>query len=578
MKKSRILSLLLAAALLCGCGAKKTESAAPEKTETISIPAATAAPEPTATPEPTAAPTPEITWSDGVHADVDFDDMTWEIYDTTLFNERCEQLSRTEDAGEAEELYRWLAGEYNKLRTYSELVWIDFYASNGEDDEISDACQQIDDMLSEAGDTLFAALASALEGPVRRELTAVMGEENARSYVGYEEMSERESYLWNRETELELRYNELVDRTDISEPSLNYQLGRIFLDLVKIRNELAELNGYDTYAEYAYEMSYGRDYTPEDAARLCEQIKPYARKYYADCYYCDVFQEDIGYFSAGELIDMLSEYAPRISPEAAAAQRYMEDHGLYLIESMNLISGLGYTTTLPAYNAPFLYNSLYGNVYDVTSMFHEFGHYYDAFVNPEPDPLGSYGSYDIYEIHSTSLEALTCGWYDEIFGEEADKARIYCLDSLIDNVVSGCIYDEFQQYVYAHPDMSPDDVNKAYRDISASYGVSFRSASGAYYWMYVSHNFESPFYYISYAVSTLASLQVWALAEKDRDAAIELYNDIVSRGAFDDTYCELVRDVGLKLFTEDLDACFRDAYAALDDLCRRYDAGLMDAA
>ena len=54
MKRSRIFSLLLAAALLCGCGAKKTETVSPsptapsEKTETISLPRTTAVPEPTA--------------------------------------------------------------------------------------------------------------------------------------------------------------------------------------------------------------------------------------------------------------------------------------------------------------------------------------------------------------------------------------------------------------------------------------------------------------------------------------------------------------------------------------------------
>lgn len=33
--------------------------------------------------------------------------------------------------------------------------------------------------------------------------------------------------------------------------------------------------------------------------------------------------------------------------------------------------------------------------------------------------------------------------------------------------------------------------------------------------MQVNHNFESPFYYISYAVSMLASLQIYEMAEND---------------------------------------------------------------
>jgi RNA polymerase sporulation-specific sigma factor len=41
-------------------------------------------------------------------------------------------------------------------------------------------------------------------------------------------------------------------------------------------------------------------------------------------------------------------------------------------------------------------------------------------------------------------------------------------------------------------------------------------------WTYVSHNFESPFYYISYALSTLTSFQLWSMAKRDREGALSL--------------------------------------------------------
>ena len=595
----RIIALLLTLALLTGCGSNRTPAGDSAAAMSTAAPAASAAPaeKPTAAPtekpstEPTAAPTPEtapgpetgvlaqedIVWID-THADVRFDDMSWEIYDMSQFNAAAEALRNASDEEEAERLYNWLVGEYNRLRTYSELVWIAFYSSNNTDGALADACQQIDDILTEAGDTLLSAASDAVNGASGGAFSAFVGEDLAAELADYEDMTDREAELLARETELELRYNELDEAGHYSQRSLNQQMGEVFLELIRVRNELAEIYDYDSYAAYAYDSVYGRDYTPEDAAALCRAIKPYARRYYADCYYSGAFQENMGSFSAGELMYLLREYAPRISPEAARAQQYMEEHGLYLLESANLVASLGFTTTLPMYNAPFLYNCLYGNaVYDVGDTFHEFGHYYDAYINPEPDPMGRGGSYDIFEIHSTSMEALLYGWYDEIFGDRADIARIYCLDGLIDNVVSGCIYDEFQQYCYAHPDMTVDEVNAAYYSIASSYGRQFYRASDRYGWMYVSHNFQSPFYYISYAVSTLASLQIWALAEHDREAAIEKYNDLVSRSAYDLSYFELMDTVGLKRFTEDLSACFREAYETLDDLCRRYDRGELAA-
>ena len=573
--------MLLVFALLGGCaapqavGAQGSDGAEPTPAATerpktgkgLAIPAMAVS----ETRSDGAVGTETITRSDGVHADTHYDDMHWEIYDMTEFKAQAERLSNTTDPAEAEELYRWLMDEYLRISTWSQLAWIDFYASEDEDGSIGKACEALDQALTEAGDVLQTAASHALEQDNSGDFGVYLGEAVAEELADYEEMSDREAELWNRETELVLEYNALLERDDLSEPALNYRMGTVFLELVRVRNELAEIYEYDSYAEFAYEMIFCRDFTPEDAAALSEAIKPYARRYYQDCYYSGVFQETIGEFSAGELMDLLREYAPRISPRAAEAQAYMEEHGLYLLESMDLVAPLGFTATLAMYNAPFLYNSLYGEVYDVMDTFHEFGHYYDAYVNPEPDPMFVGGSYDIFEIHSTSMEALLYGWYDEIFGEDAEKAKIYCLDSLMSNVVSGCIYDEFLQYVCAHPDMTVDEVNQAYYEIASSYGMGFFNGSMRYYWMYVNHNFESPFYYISYSVSALAALQIWALAEQDRDAAIALYNEMIDYGAYDYEYCELLKTLGLHVFTEDLDACIRDAYAQLEDLCFRYE-------
>lgn len=574
MKKTacKLTALMLCACLLAGCGAK----AAPEA---ASLPAPSPAPEaiPAAALEESGTVPGRITWSDGVHADVDFDDLTWQVGNLTEFRALAERLSQTQDGEEARTLYQQLLDEYIRLRTDSELAWIDMYASAAGDERISRGCQEQDELVTQAGDILLTAASAALKGGCGEDLRAYVGEKLAADLADYEPMTERERELRAGETALEIRYNELESRADMDVRELNRQLGEIFLELIKLRNELAQIYEYSTYAEYAYDRIYGRDYTPGDAAALCEAVKPYARRFFRECCYNGALYEDYGQFSAGELMDMLRRYAPQISPEAARAQQYMERHGMYIMESSDNVAGVGFTTTLIMYNAPFLFNALYGSVYDVGSTFHEFGHYYDAFVNKEPGALEQKGSFDIFEIHSTSMECLASGWYDDIFGDDADYARLYSLYGLIDNVISGCIYDEFLQYAYAHPDMTPEDVNRAYRDIASSYGEPLYYDADSFYWMYVNHNFTSPFYYISYAASSLASLQIWTLAEHDRPGALALYNQLVSLGAYDLEYFELMDRVGLKRFTDDLDGCMGEAYEALADLCRRYDRGELAA-
>ena len=587
------ISLLLVLCLTAGCSQGPEPRVAEPTASPSAAPTVSEAPAPTAEPiaEPTAEPTPEPTaqqtqaeteaapaaeaaqqfYSGSEHAEVHFHDMSRELYDMSVFRGRAAELAAAASAGEAKRLYSLLLDDYVRLRTWSELAWIDFYATGGKDAELSDTCQTIDDMVTEAGDLLFSSASKALSGDASKEFSEFLGDERTEDLADYEDMTDRESELLSRETALTLAYNELTERRGIGAAAMNREAGEIFLELIRLRNELAQIYGYDSYAAYAYENVYGRDYTPEDAAALCDAIKPFARSYFRDCYYSQAFHAPQTSFTAEELMALLRRYAPKISPRAADAQQYMERNGLYILESSDTVSEVGFTTLLPWYNAPFLFDALYVGFYDVTSVFHEFGHYYDAFINPEPDPLSSSGSYDVFEIHSTALEALAMGWYDEIFGSKADLARIHTLDGLVYNVISGCLYDEFLRYAYANPDMTVDEINRAYANIALSYGEELYSLSARYGWMYVSHNFESPFYYISYAASSLVSLQFLTLSEKDPEAAMELYNTLVEIGAYGVNYEQTVRQIGLKLFTEDLDGIMAGPVDELILLCDRYE-------
>ena len=572
-KKEKILAGVLAGLLLlsgCAPAAQKTEEAVPAAKLATAAPAPETAALVTAAPE-TAAPAAAAA---AVHGDVDYADMTWYKYDTDEFTRRLEQFRTAETAEAAAAEYDWLYDQLRELDTLDELAWIRYYADVN-DTELYDNCVWTDDTYNGASDGLSAAVAEVLDGALGAEFTAHIGQDAADYLSGYEEMSQHESDLWAQETELELEYNQLIARDDLSEPELNAQAGDLYLKLVALRNEIAVLNGYDDFTDYAYEQYYDRDYTPEDAAVLCGQVKSFAQRYYENCYSCSVFWDDLGedaVFTPEELLGLLRKYAGSLSPTMAEAEAYMEKHGLYLLDTAENISDLGFTTTLPAYNAPFLYNCLYGTIHDVGDVVHEFGHYHDAYCNQQPNLLTSAGSYDIFEIHSTGLEVLFYGWYDEIFASAAEAARIYCLDGLIYNVITGCIFDEFQQKVYADPPATVDELNALYSSLCGEYGESVQSQSAAYYWMYVNHNFESPLYYISYAVSSLASLQIWALAQEDRNAAVSLYLDLVSRGAYAEGYCALLRDVGLTVFTDDFDGCISAAYGELENLCADYDA------
>lgn len=567
MKMKKSIALLLAMAMLslilCGC-ADDTETVGAVRSDG-SVSDALAAGLGVTVPEDE---TGRFASADGIHADVDYADMTWYIYDAAELLDKTAQLGETADGKEAADLYDWLMAEYAKVYTLDNLAYIDFYAHPG-DETLSDACRQLDSVLNEVNDALCTALSDALDGPAGSALRSYIGEDKATALVGYDEQTDRQREITERVSELTLQYNALIMEY-LSYDEETEKIGALYRELVDLHNEEAQIVGYKDYADYAYEASYGRDFTPDDAAALCEAVKPYARQYFGSLYYNEATYAD---FSADtdlterELVGLVTQYMPRVSDDAAKAAAYMEKHGLYFMDSAERVSDLGFTTTLDQYNAPFIYLALYGDQNDIQSMFHEFGHYYDAYVNPVPDLLLSVGSLDIFEIHSTGMEALSTGWYEDIYGEDADLARIRFLDSALYTVFSGCLFDEFQRVVYADPSLTPEQISQTFVTIARSYGLRSFGKEFSHYWMQVNHNFESPFYYISYAVSMLASLQIYEMAENDWAAAADFYNDLVSLGAFDYTYCELLDKVGLECFTDGLPACVSQAVEDMEALC-----------
>lgn len=567
MKMKKRIALLLAAAMLslilCGCADDAETAGAVRGDGSVSDALATGLG--VTVPEDE---TGRFASADGIHADVDYADMTWYIYDAAELLDKAARLGETADGKEAADLYDWLMAEYAKVYTLDNLAYIDFYAHPG-DETLSDACRQLDSVLNEVNDALCTALSDALDGPAGSALRSYIGEDKATALVGYDEQTDRQREITERVSELTLQYNALIMEY-LSYDEETEKIGALYRELVDLHNEEAQIVGYKDYADYAYEASYGRDFTPDDAAALCEAVKPYARQYFGSLYYNEATYAD---FSADtdlterELVGLVTQYMPCVSDDAAKAAAYMEKHGLYFMDSAERVSDLGFTTTLDQYNAPFIYLALYGDQNDIQSMFHEFGHYYDAYVNPVPDLLLSVGSLDIFEIHSTGMEALSTGWYEDIYGEDADLARIRFLDSALYTVFSGCLFDEFQRVVYADPTLTPEQISQTFVTIARSYGLRSFGKEFSHYWMQVNHNFESPFYYISYAVSMLASLQIYEMAENDWAAAADFYNDLVSLGAFDYTYCELLDKVGLECFTDGLPACVSQAVEDMEALC-----------
>lgn len=594
------LSFLLAILLIAGCLSLNgciNIYIAPQETavataEESSIPSEESSVEPSASASTAADNTVGTYFTTPWHADINYNDMEYTKYDIETFDSiKSDFLSAVESGtaafSEIQKKYEALYNEVLNAATMYTLAEIKFNEDTS-DQAWSEEYDYSFDTYLDIADQACVAVSEALKSSYAGDLKATLGEDAVEDFLEYEEMSDREVELWDRETELTTQYEQLISQ-DVSvsidgaqwtfydledqmyslsdydynkiyyalEAEQNAQVGDIFLELVDIRTELAQMYGYDSYADYAYENIYMRDYTTADAAAFCDTVKnTFAPEYFSSIAYADAMYYEFGSdtdFSTEQLLAILKEYGGRISPEVSAAADYLSEYSLYNIGSSNADSDTGYVTTLPYYQEPFLFNSTYGTPEDIDDTVHEFGHFVDAYYNQENNFLVDLYSFDISEVHSQGLVCLFDAYYDGIFSEdEALPARIQHLGNLLGTIVNGCIEDEFQQAVYANPDMTLEEINQTYYDIYLSYGLAYEGDNGMdYEWIYVSHNFTAPMYYISYATSALTALDIWADAQTSQADAADKYLKFMSYGAFDYGYLDLLDLCGFGNFTQD---------------------------
>jgi oligoendopeptidase F len=135
-------------------------------------------------------------------------------------------------------------------------------------------------------------------------------------------------------------------------------------------------------------------------------------------------------------------------------------------------------------------------------------------------------------------------YYDAFFGELSQQAEASVLIDAMYALISGCMEDEFQQEIYQNPDMTLDEINALYQRLTVEYGFDEVYGMKGTEWVLVSHTFQTPMYYISYAVSMVPALELFDLSLTDPQGARETYFDIMRR----DSYSQLqtvLRENGL---------------------------------
>lgn len=365
----------------------------------------------------------------------------------------------------------------------------------------------------------------------------------------------------------------------------------LYEQLVNKNNQLAVLYGYDNYMTYAYKNVYNRNYTPTQTKAMSAFVKQYIVPLYTSinakfetAYNAldgnDATDADINLYNGlmfdslftkttskyfdevKEAIDLISNYFKYLdSSNAVKFYNAVEDlfkNGNYFVGQ---VEG-AFTYYMPQVGNTILYfdNTDYGNgTYYYSNSFtfvHEFGHYYENVHNLTKSgerPL----SFDFCETQSQGNEMMFLAWLgsNTTASKGYNAVKYSQLANMLQTVLNATAIDEFEQAVYTgsyegYTTLNANNYQNLYDTICTKYGINDEE-NGNTYWMGVC--FDNAAYYISYAMSALPSIEIYAKAV-DKDGGVD-----VARTAYLTLFTNASTDYNTVLNAAELHNAFEEA-------------------
>ncbi|MCI1245657.1 MAG: M3 family oligoendopeptidase [Bacilli bacterium] len=354
------------------------------------------------------------------------------------------------------------------------------------------------------------------------------------------------------------------DRTTRKEASKAYysylmtrkdELEDIFAKLVKIRDAMAKKLGYKSYTDLAYIHMNRFDYTPEMVKgyrdQIAEVVTPLANKLMReqakrteirtpkiyDLPFAFKSGNPIPLGSTEEKVAHAKKMYKELSPDTDYFFNFMADHHLFFLEAKPGKQSGGYMTYFPVHKCPIIFSNFNGTSGDVDVLTHEFGHCFQAYMARNIKvPEYRSPTMESCEIDSMSMEFFAEPWMS-LFFDEPDKYRYKHLAESIEFLPYGATVDEFQHWVYAHPEATNAErdeewaaLENKYTPYKAKAKEGCPEAQAVPRWITQGHIFESPFYYIDYTLAQVLAFEFFNLDRKNHERAWKRYLKLCKMG------------------------------------------------
>ena len=332
------------------------------------------------------------------------------------------------------------------------------------------------------------------------------------------------------------------------------EIGDIYSRLVTVRDTMAKKLGYKNYVELGY-LKLGRtDYNAKDVkgyrAQIAESVVPVCAKLYKkqmknlgiknpQYYDYNVAFRSGNPVPAGDLKYLVNEAKKMyhsLSTESGEFFDFMVKNELLDLDARAGKAPGGYCTYFPLYKSPFIFANFNGTLHDVNVLTHEGGHAFQGYLcSGIKEPMFRNPTLETCEIHSMSMEFFAWPYMKGFFGKDEEKYRYHHLADSIEFLPYGISVDEFQHWVYEHPNATHEERCKVWRDIETRYTPEKAyddtpTYNKGTYWMRQTHIFSSPFYYIDYTLAQVCAFQFFLEDRKNHAKAWKKYVKLCKTG------------------------------------------------
>ena len=352
-------------------------------------------------------------------------------------------------------------------------------------------------------------------------------------------------------------------------------LAPMLRQLVRLRCEIAKANGFASYLDYANTSFFRRGYGEAELTAFCGQVKAHLvpllqtlrGQQRAALGLEKLMSWDLSVqFAGGNAVPAGDAAAltrasqamyNALSPEFGRFFRAMTASGsLDVTASPNKVAGMGFCAPLAPGYLPYVFGNCNGTDYDVTVFTHEIGHAWQ--MHRTTQALEGQGmpanlremALDAVEIPSKTMELFAYPYAEGFFGADAEKFRQGHFRKALFEVAAYCQIHEWNTWLYTHPDASFEEMAAAGLAVGEEYepGIDhgplrpLLEQGAALLRNLAVYSF--PRYVISYSLSEMCAIELFARMQTDPAGAWQAYNALCAMGG-SRSYPETLRAAGL---------------------------------